>query len=524
MKKSIARQLTAVFIGVMALVIGAMIVLNLLLFKEFTTRKMQSTLIEAYAQINEHVSEEKVDEDFFTGSFSKMCSANNINLIILDSNYEPVIYTVDNNARVMAARLFGYKNGLDQSEPNVRVDTEAYKVQINNDVTIGMRYLEMWGDLDNGNMFMMRIPMGGIELTSRISIEFLLYIGLAGVLVSIFLIWVLSRRMARPLKELTELSQKMSNLDFNARYTSGGQDEIGQLGMHFNKMSDTLQQTISELKSANNQLQRDIERKTQIDDMRKEFLSNVSHELKTPLALISGYAEGLVDGMGDDDKETRDFYCEVIMDETGKMTKMVQKLLTLNQLEFGEDKVELERFDLHQLIQGKIQANQLTAQQKDATIRYEGPESLHVWGDEFKIEEVLTNYISNAFNHLDGERRILVRSEVTEEGKVRTSVFNTGERIPEEDLEQIWVKFFKVDKARTREYGGSGVGLSIVKAIMDSHHQKFGVENEEDGVLFWFELEDADGEQRVNERGNTERSAASEGPVRESEPGQETAR
>ena len=248
--------------------------------------------------------------------------------------------------------------------------------------------------------------------------------------------------------------------------------------------------SISQLKSANNELQRDIEKKTQIDDMRKEFLSNVSHELKTPLALISGYAEGLKECINDDD-ESREFYCDVIMDEASKMNEMVKKLLTLNQLEFGNDKIEMERFDLAQLIRGKIQSAQILAQQKEASLSYTGPEVLHVWGDEFKVEEVLTNYLSNAFNHVEGERIVRV-SAVRNEKKVRVSVFNTGQPIPEEDLDRIWIKFYKVDKARTREYGGSGVGLSIVKAIMDSFHQGYGAVNHEDGVEFWFELDDAD--------------------------------
>ena len=220
--------------------------------------------------------------------------------------------------------------------------------------------------------------------------------------------------------------------------------------------------------------------------MRREFLSNVSHELKTPIALIQGYAEGLAECVNDDE-ESRAFYCEVIMDEASKMSGMVQKLLTLNQLEFGNDQLEMNRFDIASLIAGKIQSIGILAQQKDAEILYEGRDCVWVWGDEFKVEEVLTNYLSNALNHVDGERLIRI-SELQLDKKIRISVFNTGMPIPEEDIDHIWEKFYKVDKARTREYGGSGVGLSIVKAIMDSMHQEYGVINHSDGVEFWFEL------------------------------------
>ena len=132
----------------------------------------------------------------------------------------------------------------------------------------------------------------------------------------------------------------------------------------------------------------------------------------------------------------------------------------------------------------------ILAQQKEAELIYEGDETLNAWGDEFKVEEVLTNYLSNALNHVSGERRIEVTARASEDtDKIRVTVFNTGECIPEEDMARIWDKFYKVDKARTREYGGSGVGLSIVKAIMESFHQDYGVRNRDDGVEFWFELQ-----------------------------------
>ena len=333
---------------------------------------------------------------------------------------------------------------------------------------------------------MIRIPFNSIRVSAHISNKFMLYLSGAAILICILLAIALSRRIVRPVKELTRLSSRMAQLDFDARYTSGGDDEIGQLGEHFNRMSETLEKTISALKSANNQLQLDIDRKDRIDEMRREFLSNVSHELKTPIALIQGYAEGLAECVNDDE-ESRAFYCEVIMDEASKMSGMVQKLLTLNQLEFGNDQPEMNRFDIASLIAGKIQSIGILAQQKDAKILYEGRDCVWVWGDEFKVEEVLTNYLSNALNHVDGERLIRIR-ELQLDKKIRISVFNTGTPIPEEDIDHIWEKFYKVDKARTREYGGSGVGLSIVKAIMDSMHQEYGVINHSDGVEFWFEL------------------------------------
>ena len=286
---------------------------------------------------------------------------------------------------------------------------------------------------------------------------------------------------------LTKLSEKMSDLDFDARYQSRAGNEIDVLGDNFNKMSRKLESTISELKSANNKLQKDIEDKIKIDEMRKEFLDNVSHELKTPIALIQGYAEGLNENISDD-PESREFYCEVIMDEASKMNKLVKNLLTLNQLESGKDAPVMERFDIVSLIRGVLGSMHIMIEQKEATVIFEETEPVYVWADEFKIEEVVTNYTSNALNHLDGERKVEIKV-LQEEDCVKVTVFNTGTPIPEEDIPNLWNKFYKVDKARTREYGGSGIGLSIVKAIIESMNQKYGVCNYDNGVEFWFTLD-----------------------------------
>ncbi len=234
-------------------------------------------------------------------------------------------------------------------------------------------------------------------------------------------------------------------------------------------------------------MKKDIERKNEIDEMRKEFLANVSHELKTPIALIQGYAEGLQEGVGED-AESRSFYCDVIVDEASRMNEMVKKLLTLNQLEFGNEVVSMERFDITALIGNYLQSAELLARQNGITVQMEQKAPVFVWGDEFKTEEVFTNYFSNAVHYCGGDRVIEVRIERRMQ-HARVLVFNTGTPIPQESLPHLWEKFYKVDKARTREYGGSGVGLSIVKAVMESMNQEYGVINYENGVAFWFELE-----------------------------------
>ena len=333
----------------------------------------------------------------------------------------------------------------------------------------------------------MTTPLASIRESVDLSNRFLAYVGIAALVLGSVIIYFVSKTVTSPVLKLSEIAERMSNLDFDAKYEGHSQDEIGVLGNSVNVLSDRLKDAIGELKSANNQLQKDIEQKVQIDEMRKEFIANVSHELKTPIALIQGYAEGLTEGIAED-PDSRDYYCGVILDEANKMNKMVRQLLTLTALEFGNDQVSVERFDLVELIQGVLSSAGILIQQKEAKVEFQSDHPVYVWADEFKIEEVVTNYVSNALNHLDGDKRIWIRIEELGD-HVKVTVGNNGEHIPEADLPNIWTKFYKVDKARTRAYGGSGIGLSIVKAIMDSHHREYGVENVDNGVEFWFTLD-----------------------------------
>lgn len=502
MKHSIKTQLAVSFIALMALILGTNFLINNFFLEKYYIYQKEHALIDIYEKLDEVSDASDFKSTEFDDEFQEISGANNVEITILspqvDGSFQSVYQSRDN--RIMRGRVEGYLFGfrVENDYQQVLVSTDNYTIQRCEDSFEDIEYLEDWGQLSSGCYFLMRIPIQSIRDNVKISNRFVAYTLLLGILVAVALIWWMSKKITEPLSELTVLSKRMANLEFDAKYVSGGKNEIGQLGENFNHMSETLEKTISELKTANNELQTDLEQKIQIDEMRKEFLSNVSHELKTPIALIQGYAEGLQDCINDD-AESREFYCEVIIDEAAKMNNMVKKLLSLNQLEFGNDVVNIQRFDLTELINGVIQSSALLADQKGARISFDQKQSLYVWGDEFKLEEVVTNYISNAINHVDGEKQIEV-TVLHQNDKVRVSVFNTGELIPEDSLDKVWIKFYKVDKARTREYGGSGIGLSIVKAIMDSHHQKYGVYNRKEGVVFWFELDAADhgGEDEAN--------------------------
>ncbi len=509
---SIRRQFALIFISLLA---GSFVLcwfLNDTFLERYYISKKAKNINSVYERINLAITSDSIDVANLEGTM-RMGFQNNIITVILDVTNNLLIASPNGGEEFKGVVLryrygyYRYKIEADvvgrfiyQGEQQSRLDNTEY--------------LGRFGTLANGSTYLICTPIPSIQESVEIANRFLAYTGIGMMLIGGIIIWMVTKKVTDPILELASISERMTNLDFDAKYHSPNKrlhNEVALLGDNINQLSDSLEKTISELKTANNELMRDIEKKEKIDEMRQEFISNVSHELKTPIALIQGYAEGLVEGVNDD-PESMKFYCDVIMDEAGKMNRMVRKLLTLNQLEFGSNTVSMERFDVVTLIRNYIQSAQILTKQNGIEVRMAEYAPIYVWGDEYLTEEVFMNYFTNAVNHCTdmrgnlpetGADEIRVRADGSStrpgkiidirleirENKVRVMVFNTGEMIPEESLPHLWEKFYKVDKARTREYGGSGVGLSIVKAIMESMNQTYGVQNYTNGVLFWFELE-----------------------------------
>ena len=486
-KYSIQRQFTIIFGCLMTGTILLCWFINNTFLERYYINNKKHAMLEAYRVINASSNNGTLASDKFDIQFQNICAKNNINIVILDAEAK-TLKTSANNYELLSKQLLSYLFNQDTTDGRRTIlDHKKYQMIALKDDRTQQDFIDLWGVLDNGNLFLLRTPVESIRESVSLANRFLAYIGIGAAILAALIIMIVSRKISEPIKELTQISERMNHLDFDAKYKGKSRTEIALLGQNINQLSETLETTISELKSANNELLRDIEKKNEMEKMRTEFLSNVSHELKTPIALIQGYAEGLKEGVNDDE-ESRNYYCEVIVDEASKMNQMVQKLLTLNQLEFGNKTVSLERFDVVDLIRNYLQSSLLLCEQKGVQLKMEDYPPIHVWADEFGVEEVFNNYFTNAMNHVDGEKIIEVQVQPTE-NKVRVSVFNTGAPIPEDSIAHIWEKFYKVDKARTRAYGGSGVGLSIVKAIMDSMNQSYGVLNYDNGVEFWFELD-----------------------------------
>ena len=551
-KHSIRFKITVLFAGIICILIVMLLLFNITFSEKFYMQDKQEAMLNAYESIDDacnQYSAGSISDTDLRNNLEQVSTSKGMSIIIVNSDWT-TFYVSTHGDEMMLERLkksifnndifqgMPDKSGSMQEQPDenrngdgrpddlpdnagdnsdngdrnagkktlpekiidmsgngasetrdILYQSDKYTVQKVYDSRLLDDYIELWGTLDNGNFILIRTPIQGIKDNVHISNTFITYIGIGTLIIEIIAAFVLSSYISRPIKQLSNIAERMSELDFDIKYDGKDKGEIGLLGKSMNNMSQKLEENISQLKAANLELQRDIDKKEKLEKMRTDFLSNVSHELKTPIALIQGYAEGLKEGITDD-PESMDFYCSVIMDEAAKMNNMVKRLLTLNQIEFGEDELVMERFDINELVKSVVNANELRATQKNLSITYDILDTpLYVWADEYKVEEVVTNYLSNAINHCCNENIIKIKVGQIDKDNVRVSVFNTGNNIPEADIEHIWEKFYKVDKARTREYGGNGIGLSIVKAIVESMGKTCGVNNLSDGVEFWFDLD-----------------------------------
>ncbi|MCR5324590.1 MAG: HAMP domain-containing histidine kinase [Lachnospiraceae bacterium] len=509
MKKSLRVKITLILISVMALLIILCWILNQAFLEKYYQKSKIDSIKESFKLVNA-LSDEKQDDDYFE-AVEKIETQYSVNVYIISEittfmgrigfkyNY-PIyadfndfgsfsIFRNDRFDRIgNAIQQYIYRsNSFNDAQllDTLESEYDIYKLL---DRTIDSSFIDLVGFLDSGYLIFIRSGYENIQESVAISSKFYAIIGIFTIIAGSIAMFLFSKSFTKPILELAEISDRMANLDFDSHYKDvDRKDEIGRLGSSINSMSDKLESTITELKSANIELEKDIAQKVEIDEMRKEFLSNVSHELKTPIALIQGYAEGLKDNVNED-PEDRDFYCDVIIDESRKMNNMVKKLLSLNEIEFGSNKLNLERFNIVSMVRGVASSIDILARSKEINVVFNEHEPVFVWADQSMIEEVVTNYLSNAMNHASTQGFIDI-SFTEKDSKIRISVFNTGEPIPDDSINNIWEKFYKVDKARTREYGGSGIGLSIVKAIMEQHNEGYGAINHSSGVEFWFELE-----------------------------------
>lgn len=298
---------------------------------------------------------------------------------------------------------------------------------------------------------------------------------------------VYSKLMIKPLVEMSSVAKRISERDFTHNYEVKSEDEIGVLGNSLNLISDNLEEALSDLVDANVMLKEDINIQITQEEKRKELIANISHELKTPITIIQGSINGIKSGM-----YGAEMYDD-ILEETIKMNDLVMEMLEISKLESPSFKLKKEPFDLCSLVlKGSDKLKSMIIDKK-LNLIFNIDEEFIVLGDEKRINQVITNLMTNAIKYTPTGENIVVKVELDKhKNKYEFIIENFGIRLEDEDLKNIWDSFYRGEKSRNKKYGGTGLGLFIVKRILEIHGSNFGVENGSNSVKFFFNLEGYD--------------------------------
>lgn len=516
-KKSLTRKLIVVFSAILlAIIILIMVFNNLLLTKVYRNKKidaMETLYHRIFAEYNGNPNTDAIIEiikDTLTRENLRVYIWDNDNKLVVDSF--PLTLNNENNTfqtekepprggkspwnergfgdnrkdfRFGRMELFLYYSDI--KEENLIFENNEYSIfSFSTFDNYESENLCLRSALPNGFKLLIQMPYAPIGEAIGITNTILLMVGTIMFVLGIIVVIITSRTIAKPVKELSLIAKSMEMLDFSKKYHAKGEDEISSLGDSINSLSSKLESTINELKDKNEKLLSDIELKSKIDTQRKEFIANASHELKTPLALISGYAEGLRDNIADT-VEARELYTSEIIEEAEKMDKIIRQMLDLMELDVEKKLMDVHLLYLSDIVYEVLESFSIVFKNNLISVEKDFSSQGVFRGDKLRISQAVSNFVSNAINHVDDNK--IIKASITEVGDtIRFSLFNSGARIPASDTDRIWERFYKVDKAHTREYGGSGLGLSIVRSIIELHNGEYGVINHPDGVEFYFTL------------------------------------
>lgn len=488
--KSVRVKLFITLSLVILAIITFLILVNNFVFGQYYLYSKAKSLEALYDVVNDYYNNEQSGD--ISSKLEKMAIQNNFDILIKD-NQNVNVYTSNKDFFSTFSQMTEMTNNFNSSLGETIAKGDNYTIKKMKDTRNGISFIVLSSKLDNGYLLYARIPITSIQESVKISNNFLYLMAGLAILIAAVIVSYVTRKFTDPILELDKIAKKMANLDFSHKYRiTGADDEINNLGKSINLMSEKLEKTIKQLRNTNIELEKDIEEKSKIDEMRKSFISDVSHELKTPIALIQGYSEGLLENVNNDE-ESRRFYAEVILDETNKMDKLVKQLLELMKLEYGKREFNDKKFNIVEVEKEIIRKTQVIQDEKQVKVILDTPDEINVFADDFYIEQVIGNYMTNAIKHVEevnGEKYIKIQNEVdVEKNKVIIRVFNTGKNIAEEHINRIWNRFYKVDQSRNRNDGGTGIGLSFVKAVMQNYKKGYGVINKENGVEFYIELE-----------------------------------
>lgn len=505
MRISIKAKMVLLLFGMILIFLIMTLLANTIFIKSFYTSKQEKKLESCFEQVKAlDYSSHDIARQLW-----KIEESQNIQILIIRNSKATNINEVFYCSSSLSDSLFlpeGEEGGRWFVDWLVPTDDEEDSVDIFSTVpsfgtrvnpAFSLSYLSLYAKAqlpyqgEQQNFFIIiNAPLAAIEQGIKISNSFTAIVAAIMLVFCVISSLFLGGKITAPLLRMSATANKIAHMDFSETVEYDSNDELGELADSINGLSKQLRTKILDLSVANERLHQELIQRERIDNMRKELISNVSHELKTPLAIILGYCEGLQINVNSDERE---YYCSVIEDEAIKMSNLANRLLDLAELESGEWTPDFREFSLSELAKDRLNKLKPLLDERGISTQFECEEDFICVGDPERMEEVLNNLLTNAKNHTpdDGSIKVILKREST---YVSCSVYNSGSHIPEESIERIWDSFYKVDKARTRAYGGSGLGLKIVSSILDMHKSSYGARNTEDGVEFYFSMKITDDE------------------------------
>lgn len=475
MKQSLRTRIVIIFTFIMIIVIAGQVIFNLFFAKNYFIREKEKSIEKLYNDIEKSYEDSVESIHEITGQAEE---TEGIKVYIFSNN--GVLYANSYDTLIGAGVYF---LGTDDLKLTLGDFGEKPKVEISQRSDNDRAQVILRGKFTyNGEerYVMLALPVESIESSIALFNQSTLLISAIVFVLGLFLIWFVTSGITKPIKSMEEVSKRMAALDFSNKVSEKASTrELQSLAKSINSMSEQLDESITDLQQANIQLQKDINKRKQLEDMRKQFIANVSHEMKTPLALMQVYCENLKGGIAKDDM---DYYCDTIIEESTRLDDMVKSMLDVSAIENGLSKMSLEKLDFSKLCQTVVEHMKPLA--KENIMEAEIEPGIEVIGSNSYLEMAVKNYINNAISHCikGGRIRVILHST---SGGAKLEVYNDGATISNDDQAHIWDSFFKSDASRTRVDGvNAGLGLYIVRTVADKHFGTCEVENGDHGVTF----------------------------------------
>lgn len=487
-RKNITWKLFIITALVFIIFISSTLTFQSLFFGRFYINKKESNMLSQVEKFR--ASYNKIeDEDKLANLIRKFEQDNNAKIVIIDKYGKMKFITKPDSQSYDAVRIKAINDIIINWTMNtdlleqVKRDNKPVTVITDRKINGTRNILTVVPNKKSEEIIFSITSLQPVDEASSVIKEFYFYFYIGAVVLILILCLMYTNMLSKPLVKLNDTAKKMAAFDFSEKCNIKNEDEIGNLANTLNFLSDNLDKALTSLKVANEKLEKDIKKERNIDKARKEFIAAVSHELKTPINLIEGYAEGLKDGIFKENE--KDQYIDIIIDESNKMANLVSDMLNLSHLESGTMELSKEEFFVDDLIESVIKRFYKVIMDKGITIGRQIIGKTKLYADWDKMEQVITNFTTNAIKNTYNGGKIIFAIEQNS-NKIIVSVENTGKGIPEEELNKVWDNFYKLDKSRNRELGGTGIGLAIVKNILILHGYKYGVKNTDNGVKFYF--------------------------------------